>query len=344
MRAAVAVILIAAPLTAAQAEAGAGCDLARSMSERESGRRALAARKYSAAAHNFQTAFEACPSQHSILVELSQAYSYQRNVTQAVEAAQRFVELEPASSAGHLALANAYFMAARLPDALRETDRILKSEPGNASALKLKGNIEYLSGRLDNALNTFFQLLERHPEDEEGPYMLGRIYYQEGRIDYAIGQFDRVLRLNPQSYKAYDNLGLCYETRGDTEMAIRYYLSAIKLVEKDHPEYDWAYANLASLLVDKGDPQKAFDAASKAAERNPYSARNFYIGGKALSKLGKNDLAVNWLERSCSLDPAYPEPLYLLARLYAQAGQQEKAKQTMEKFRAAKAAAPRQRK
>ena len=133
--------------------------------------------------------------------------------------------------------------------------------------------------------------------------MLGRIYYQEGRIDYAIGQFERVLRINPRSYKAFDNIGLCYESRGDTDIAIRYYLTAIKLVEKDHPDYDWAYANLANLLVDKGDPEKAFAAASKAADRNPYSARNFYIGGKALHKLGKIELSVNWLERAAALDP-----------------------------------------
>ncbi len=80
--------------------------------------------------------------------------------------------------------------------------------------------------------------------------MLGRIYYQEARLDYAVGQFQRVLKINPRSYKAYDNLGLCYEALGDTELAIRYYLAAIKLVEKDHPEYDWPYANLANLLVD----------------------------------------------------------------------------------------------
>jgi Flp pilus assembly protein TadD len=174
--------------------------------------------------------------------------------------------------------------------------------------------------------------------------MLGRIYYQEARIDHAIGQFQRALKINPQSYKAYDNLGLCYQALGDTELATRYFLTAIKLVEKDHPDYDWAYANLSSLLFDKGDFEKAFAAASMAADRNPYSARNFYFGGKALAKLGKNDLCVNWLERSVALDPSYPEPLYLLARMYSQLGQEDKARAALEKFQALKATAPRQRK
>jgi tetratricopeptide (TPR) repeat protein len=170
--------------------------------------------------------------------------------------------------------------------------------------------------------------------------MLGRIYYQQGRFEHAVGQFQRVLKINPQSYKAYDNLGLCYQARGDSETATRYFLTAIKLVETDHPDYDWAYANLAELLLESGDAEKAFAAASKAADRNPYSARNFYLGGKALCKLQKMELCVNWLQRSASLDANYPDPLYLLSKVYTQLGEQTKARETLEKFREVKAKAP----
>jgi predicted Zn-dependent protease len=96
--------------------------------------------------------------------------------------------------------------------------------------------------------------------------------------------------------------------------------------------------------VEKGDAERAFAAASKAADRNPVSARNFYLGAKALWKLGKTDLCLNWLQRSVSLDPSYPEPEYLLARVYTQLGQDAQAKAALEKFRALKASAPQQRK
>ena len=112
------------------------------------------------------------------------------------------------------------------------------------------------------------------------------------------------------------------------------------MVETDHPEYDWPYGNLADLLLENDDFERAFAAASKAADRNPYAARNFYLGGKALCKMQKVDLCVNWLERSVSLDANYPEPLYLLARVYGQLGQEQKAKQALEKFREVKAKAP----
>ncbi len=341
---AVPVVLLLAPLIAAQPPAAAPCDLIRSLNARHDGQQALAGKQFAAAAKAFQEALDACPGQHAALLDLSQARLQLREWPAAIRTAQQFVELEPDSVPGRLALADAYFMAQRLPEALAQTKLVLRTEPSQAAALKLKGNIEYLTGQLDSALSTFILLLDRHPEDDEGAYMLGRIYYQEKRIDYAIGQFQRALKINPQSYKAYDNLGLCYQALGDNALATRYFLTAIKLVEKDHPEYDWAYANLSGLLYDEGDFGKAYDAAAKAADRNPYSARNFYFGGKALAKLGKNELCVNWLERAVALDPKYPEPLYLLARVYSQLGQADKAKAALEKFQALKATAPRERK
>jgi tetratricopeptide (TPR) repeat protein len=231
-----------------------------------------------------------------------------------------------------LVQANALFKAQRLNEAKALAEQVLHAEPTNPAALEIKGNVQYLQGDSSAAMSTFIDLLEAHPENQEAPYMLGRIYYQEGLLDKAIGQFERLLKLNPASYKAYDNLGLCYEAKGDDEKAMRYILTAIRLTQSDHLEYDIAYADLAELLLKDGDAEKAFGAASKAADRNPNSARNFYLGGKALDQLGKTDLALNWLQRSAALDPTYPEPQYLLARIYRKLGKTEEADAAQKKF------------
>lgn len=332
--------LALAPLAAAQESEIATCDELRSTRLSEEGRGAFQQRQYEQAARQFRLALEACPYQSALLLELSEAQARGRHFPEAIRTAQQFLEKQRGSVPGRLALANAYFMAQRFDEARQEAALVLKADPAQPAALKLRGNIEYLVGEFDHAEDTFISLLDKYPGDEEAPYMLGRIYYQQGRFDYAIGQFQRALKIDPRSYKAYDNLGLCYQALGDSEMATRHFLTAIKMVEKDHPDYDWAYANLANLLLEKGDAQQAFAAASKAADRNPLAARNFYIGGKALCKLEKTDLCMNWLERSVSLDPNYPDPLYLLAKVYGQLGREEKAKQTLEKFREVKAKAP----
>jgi protein O-GlcNAc transferase len=325
---------------AAQQSADASCDLLNSSFARASGLAAMEKRQYGLAVREFQQALDACPQQRVTLLDLALAYARNRDFPPAIRAAQQFLESEPISIPGRLALANVYFMAQRFSESRAECQRVLRLDPNEPVALKLQGNIDYLNGDSARAENTFVSLLDLHLSDEEASYMLGRIYYMEGRIDYAAGQFQRVLKIDPQSYKAYDNLGLCYQARGETELATRYFLTAIKMVETDHPEYDWPYANLADLLLENNDFERAFAAASKAADRNPYAARNFYLGGKALCKMQKVDLCVNWLERAVSLDPNYPEPLYLLSKAYAQTGQEQKARVTLERFREAKARAP----
>ena len=301
---------------------------------------AMRVRDYSLAERRFTEAFDACSENPSILLELAQAQGSRRNFEGAIRTSKQYLASNPSSTAGRLTLANAYFMALRLKEALAEADSILRDHPSESAALKIKANAAYLSNDVETAKATFIRLLDRYPDDEDVAYMLGRIYYQEGFIDLAMGQFERILKRNPASYKALDNLGLCDEAQGDYESATRHYLAAIKLVEKDHPEYEWPYTNLADLLLKTGDAQRAFDAASKAANRNPMSARSFYVGAKALNKLDKTELALNWLERSAALDPTSSETWYLLGMVYRKLQQNDKADEATRKFRELKAREP----
>jgi tetratricopeptide (TPR) repeat protein len=286
---------------------GGVCDRAGKAAELEkTAREAMEKRQFATAIRQFQAAHSDCPDDVALLLELG----------------------------------NAYFMGQNLAEAKDTAAEVLKTNPGNAAALEIKANSEYLLGDSRSAINTFVDLLDRHPENVDAAYMLGRIYYQEGQVDSAIGQFERVLRLNADSFKAYDGLGLCYEAKGDDTKATHFFLRAIKLVQQHHPDYDTAYADLSEVLLRSGDNQKAFDAAAMAAKRNPTSARNFYLGGKALDQLGKTDLSLNWLQRSVALDPNYPQPLYVLARVYHKLGQEQKSIETRKKFLALQSKMP----
>ena len=321
----------------------ARCDKENSQVTAQRAREALSGADPAMAATLFRRAYEACPSQRNLLLEAAEAYTRKRDFDPAIKSANEFLQLEPNSVAGRLALANALFMAQRWKESGPAIERVLELDPENMTALLLKANNFYLIGESGKAEDTLVRILEKHPNSVEAAYTLGRIYYMDDRGDYAMAQFQRVLKLDPKNYKAWDNLGLCYEAAGDAEMAIRHFLTAIKLVEKDHPEYDWPYANLAELLIKQNDHERAYQAATMAAKRNPYSARNFFLGGKALAKLGRTGDARKWLERSTKLDPNYPDPLYLLGQVYMRLGEKEKAKETLARFREVKAKAPKKR-
>jgi Flp pilus assembly protein TadD len=124
---------------------------------------------------------------------------------------------------------------------------------------------------------------------------------------------------------------------------LAHYRKALELVHKDHLEYDWAHANLANLLIKLGDDRQAFQFAAEAAHRNPNSPRNFFLGGKALAKLNRHELAVKWLRRAVELDANYPEPRYLLAQTLRKLGRNEEAQRELKAFQELQARIPRDR-
>ena len=285
-------------------------------------------------------AHTACPERGELLLEAAQILARIHEFDRSLLLADEFLRSVSASVPGMLAVADIQLRAQRFEEASKTASEVLHRDPANATALKLHGNATYFLGRSAEAEAIFLRLLDKYPADAEAAYMLGRIYYQENRLKHAAAQFQKVLRLEPRNYKAYDNLALCHEALGEPEAAIRHFLAAIQIVEKDHPDYDWPYANLASLLLDQGDAQRAYEAAGAAARRNPRSARNFYLGGKALAHLGRNEDARKWLERSSLLDPSYSEPVYLLIRVYRRLGAEASAAAAAERFRKLKASEP----
>ena len=244
--------------------------------------------------------------------------------------AQRLTD-DTASVAGKLAQANTSFEATTSPRPKKLRNRCCGLKLGIRVRSRSKGMYSICKGKSATPLIlllicwTYILKTKRRPTCLAG-FTIKNLGLSRRSASSA------TLKINPRSYKAYDNLGLCYEAKGDNERAVRYFLTAIKLTENDHPEYDSAYADLAELLLKTGDAQKAFDAASKATKRNSYSARNFYLGAKALEQLGKFDLSLNWLQRSIALDPNYPEPEYLLARVYRHSGRQRKPKKRAKSF------------
>jgi len=242
-----------------------------------------------------------------------------------------------------LALGQAHLLGQHPAEALATLDRIPASDSEYPAALKVKAKALYFLHRDSEAVDALKKAASQTPEDAEVPYDLGRIYYQLGRHADAAAAFRQATTLDPQAYKAWDNLGLAMEALGNVPQAQQYYLKALALVHKDHPRYDVVYANFADLLIKQGDPRRAFDLAVEAAQRNPDEPRNFFLAGKALVQLGRDDVSIKWLEQAAKLNPDYPEPLYVLAQVYRRLARPDDAARTLKAFQAANARAPRER-
>lgn len=249
----------------------------------------------------------------------------------------------PQRAAVLLDLARARFMAQEFELADTVLQQLLEIDRKNAPALKLRGDVLYLLARDKEAEQLLLQAAALDPANPEPPYALGRIYYQQSRFQEAIDQFGKVLTLDPKSYRAYDNMGLAYEGMNDTKLAMQSYEKALALVHTAHPEYDWVYGNMANLLYKLGDYRRAFQFGAEAANRNPNSARNFFLTGKALAKLERWELAAKWLGNSVNLDPKYSEARYQYATVLRKLGRNDEAQAQLKAFREITASQPRNR-
>jgi len=265
----------------------------------ERGRKAYEGREFVSAAAEFEHALPVCPNRGQVL----------------------------------LALGQAQLMGQRIEGSITTLRQLTTLEPRNATAHKLLGDALYLSGQEIEAEKSFQAALAIDARSEGALYALGRMYYQQNRYPEAARQFEKVLEGDPKNYRAHDNLALCYDAMRQDSDALRHFFRALDLVHKDHPEYDWAYANLADFYLKRDQFEKAFQLAAEAAQRNPTSARNCFLTGKALVRLEKPELSVRWLEQAVKLDPSYSHARYLLAQTYRKLGREEDARRELEKFR-----------
>lgn len=265
----------------------------------EAGRRAYTARQYAVAAGDFERARRECEDERPALLPLAQSQ----------------------------------LLTGKFQESLASLDALLAADTGNLDALKLKGDVLYLIGREAEAERSLRAALAIDGEHGPSRYALGRILYQQNRFPEATELFRSLIERDPRDYRAHDNLALCYAGLGQEADALRHFLKALDLVHKDHPEYDSAYANAANFFMGRNEYTKAFQLAAEAAKRNPGSARNFFLTGKALASLEKDELSVRWFQKAAELDPNYSEAFYWLAKAYRKVGKEEEAKAALDRFK-----------
>src|SRR5260370_12163493 len=245
---------------------------------------------------------------------------------------ERALDVCPQRVQALLSLGKAQLMAGRVDASIESLRQITKLDPNNIEAYKVLGDALYLAGKEAEAEQSLKAGLALDPTFEPALYALGRIYYQQNRFPEAVRQFQQVIEQDPTNYRAHDNLGLCYDALYRDSDALRHFLTAFELVYKDHPEYDWAHANLADFFLKRNEYEKAFQMAAEAARRNPNSRPNFFLTTKALANLNKDKLSVRWLKRATELDTQYREAHYLFAPAYRKLGNED-AEREFTKFR-----------
>jgi protein O-GlcNAc transferase len=267
------------------------------------------------------------------LIESAQANYNARNYERAVSEFEAALPVCGPQKKLLLALGQAQLLAQQFEASVKTFAQASKADARDPLPHKLSGDALYLLGRDPEAEAEFKAALAIDPNHEPSLYSLGRIYYQLNRAPEAVPLFQKVIAMDAANYRAHDNLALCYDAMQEDALALKHFFRALDMVKTAHPDYDWAFANLADFFLRRNQYEKAFQLASEASRRNPNGARNFFLTGKALTSLGKDELSLRWLRRAVELDPAYGTAHYLLAQTLKRLGQEEEARKHLEIFK-----------
>jgi tetratricopeptide (TPR) repeat protein len=178
-----------------------------------------------------------------------------------------------------------------------------------------------------------------HPDDALYLYWLARIDYDDQKYSEAIARLQRIVALDPNMVRSHDLLGLCYDYTGHFDQALASFSRAVELNRLQAKPSPWPPLDMAVTQIELNQVANAEKGLQEAITYNPKLPQAQYQLGRVLDKEGKVEQAIHALKTSAALDAFYPDPHYLLGRMYQKIGKDDLAKAEILEFQRLKQAA-----
>jgi tetratricopeptide (TPR) repeat protein len=247
---------------------------------------------------------------------LAQTLLDQGRASEALEYAQRDVEIAPERSYSHMTLGRALGRLGRSQEAIAQDEQALRMNSDSAQAHCNFGAALMDLGKVPEAVEHFEQALRINPNDADAHYNLGIALAQIGKIEEAIAHFEQVLRINPDDAEAHYNLGLALQQTGRVREAIAHYEQALRI----KPDYPDAHNNLGAALYQTGKPEEAMEHYRQVLRIKPDDVGAHNNLGIALAQTGKIEEAIAHYEQALRIKPDFAEAHNNLGFALAQTG------------------------
>jgi tetratricopeptide (TPR) repeat protein len=285
----------------------------------------------------------------------------ENKVLDASESLEKAIGLNPQLLGAHMFLGIAAYQLSRFDDAKKALQEEITLQPKNTEALTWLGIVELGSGRPDLAAAPLDQAAALRPNDPNILYYRGRAHtliaeqtYQalyrldpdswyvhralaeslsaSGQPEKAIAEYEAAIQKQPGNPDLYESLGELDQKVSRFEDASKAYQEELKL----SPENGIALYNLGKIGVETGDPATGVAMLRRAVDAHAIAAPTYFYLGLGLSKLGKNEEAGNWLEKSLAEKPAEfikQSAYYELVRVYQKLNRKEDSEHALEELK-----------
>lgn len=183
-----------------------------------------------------------------------------------------------------------YFRMKDFENALTQLNKVI-SISSDPEYLANRAALHARFGKFKEAIKYYKEILENSPDDPDILYSIGHCYLKQGNITAALEYFNRGLEVDSTHTKLLLNRGDLLKSLGRTEEAYRDYNNILAI------DTDIQY----------------------------YGLRHY-----ALQALGRNDEAIDWIDRFIELYPGDNANYFEKACIYFRMGDTDKALETLE--------------
>ena len=175
--------------------------------------------------------------------------------------------------------------------------------------------------KLNQVIEEYIRTQEFNAERPESQLNLGGIYTDLGQFEKAEQSFRRALQLQPRFIPAYVNFAQMLSSRGrETEAA-----NLLRAGTRQVPASADLYHALGLSQVRQKKTGDAVQSLARAAELDPDNRRYQYVYAVALQSVGKQEQAIETLQKVHEREPYDAEILYALVTFNRDAGMREAA-------------------
>jgi len=277
-------------------------------------------------------AYRQQPENLSVLYDLGYFYDRLHKYDESLKYYEQYLDLDPYSDNVWYNLGIVHHKLEHFQKAIQAYDFSIAINPDYASAYFNKASVWVHAGKFDRAIAAYEEFLEVEPSNTQAYCYMGDCYEQMGRIDDALAAFKKVIEMDNTDAEGWFGAGMIYSRMNMHQEAITYILKAI---EFDNNNLDYwinlGYANedaglmeeavkcygfvtrsdasdldgwmaLTGLLMKEGEYKQAISFLREAYVNHPTEAKLKVKMAVCHLKLGKEDLAREFLRESLESD------------------------------------------
>lgn len=225
------------------------------------------------------------------IVLLIKLYENHSDYAKAIELYDKIEDEYGANAAINVNRANCYEEIGEYQKAIRDLTKALELQPGNEYILSSRGDTYRSAGMYDKAIADYSEAMEIDPSRSYCYYARGWSYELSGDDAKAMADYDAGIDLDKEFPYLFLSRGEQYKKQGKTELANADFE---KVLDIETIAEDGSCRHYALHAL--GRDQEAIEWMDKIIENAPYYAGNWYDKACLLARMGRTDEALEALK------------------------------------------------